>query len=285
MSSQKRRSDRLMLTVPLWVMGSHPKDFPFIEDARTIILNRHGALIQIFRPLPTGQSVLVVNLVTQRKADFRVVGPVAPFTEKGGEYGIEYLQGEENIWDIQFPAPPEDDAGAKALLECRQCHSVGLLRVSLIEVEVLETAGILSKPCQTCKTDSPWGHPEKKVAMGGPPEEAEMFAAAQARAARKDPRRDPRGTLQLPVLIRDFEGIAEVARSENASSGGFCFSSGKDYPVGQGVIVACPYNASGENFERSARIVRRSEIEGTSRTVYGVRYESPPSHPKFSEAT
>jgi len=181
MGSEKRRSDRLMLTVPLWVMGSYPKGFPFIEDARTVSLNRDGALIHIFRPPRAGQTVLVFNLVTQREADFRVVGPIAPFTEKGGDYGIECLKRHNNIWGIRFPSPPQGEpTDPKAVLECRKCHTVELAHLSLVDAEVLDTAGILPRHCRKCRANHSWGHPEEKIAMEGPPGEAEMFAEAEA---------------------------------------------------------------------------------------------------------
>jgi hypothetical protein len=279
MGSEKRRSDRLMLTVPLWVMGSHPKGFPFIEDARTISLNRDGALIHIFRLLRAGQTVLVFNLVTQREADFRVVGPIAPFTEKGGDYGIERLKRLDNIWGIRFPSPPEGGPNdPKAVLECRKCRSVELARLSLVEVEVLETAGILSRHCRRCRASRSWGFPEQKIAMEGPPGEAEMFAEAEAQVraqARGDEhRRHRRVLLQLPVLVRNFEGENEITKTENASKSGFCFTSRKKYELGEGLIVACPYADKGKNLERPARIVRRLELEGLNRKVYGVRYEA-----------
>jgi len=277
MGSEKRRSDRLILTVPLWVMGSYPKGFPFIEDARTISLNRDGALIHIFHPLCAGQTVLVFSLVTRREADFRVVGPIAPFTEKGGDYGVECLKRQDNIWGIRFPSPPEGEpTDPKAVLECRKCHGVELVRLSLVEVEVLGTAGILPRHCRKCRANRSWGHPEQKIAMEGPRGEAEMFAEAEAQvraqAEGTEYRRHRRVLLQLPVMIRNFAGETEITKTENASKSGFCFTSQKKYQVGEGLIVACPYNVTGRNFERPARIVRRLELEGLRRKVHGVRY-------------
>lgn len=279
MGSEKRRSDRLMLTVPLWVMGAYPKGYPFIEDARTISLNRDGALIHIFHPLGVGQTVLVFNLVTRRQADFRVVGPIAPFTEKGGDYGVESQRRQDNIWGIRFPSPPEGEpADPKAVLECRKCHTVELARLSLVEVKVLETAGILPRHCRKCRANRSWGHPEQKIAMEGPPGEAEMFAEAEtqvrAQAEGAECRRHRRMLLQLPAMVRNFEGATEISRTENASKSGFCFTSSKKYQIGEGLIVACPYNAAGRNLERPARIVRSLELEGLRRKVYGVRYEA-----------
>jgi len=278
MRAEKRRSDRVMLTIPLVVQATDVKGHLFKDDARTITLNRHGARIQTSRPLRVGQTIRLVNLVGHREAEFRVVGPISPLTEKGGEWGVEYLDPRENIWGIQFP--PRGDAegtDSKALLECRNCHAVALLRVSLVEVEVLQTSGILSKPCQNCQAATPWGYAEKQLAMAGPPSEATMMAEAQAelRAAGTGPeqRRHRRIALQFPVLIRDYYGGVEISKSENISKGGFCFVSEKTYHVGGGIMVVCPYNTGGQNIEMRARIVRRQAVEGTNRKVYGVRYE------------
>jgi hypothetical protein len=263
-----------MLTVPLWVMGAYPQNYPFIEDARTIRLNRDGALIRIFRPLQTGQSVLVVNLATQRDAEFRVVGPVAPFTELGGEYGIECLKPGENIWEIKFPAPSKAQlAAAKAVLECRGCRTVELKHLSLIEAEVLGTAGLISKPCVKCRVKRSWGHLEKRLAMGIPPEEAKAILGRRGKQAGADRRGEPRLALQVPVLVRDFNGEAEITLTENASKGGFCFTSQKDYQLGEGVMARCPYSTKSPDPEIRARIVRRDTIEGAQYKIYGVHFE------------
>ena len=80
--------------------------------------------------------------------------------------------------------------------------------------------------------------------------------------------------LQLPVLVRDYSGAFEVTKSENVSKGGFCFTSEKTFLIGEGVMVACPYSgASNQNLEVSAKIVRRQNIDGSHRKIYGVRYD------------
>lgn len=277
MGSDKRRSDRLMLTIPLHVSGLDLKGAGFKDDARTVTLNRHGARIMTLRLLSSGQTVRLTNLVSRREADFRVVGPLSPHSEKGGEWGVECLDGQkQNIWGIQFPPPPSgQEAESAALLECRSCHTVALLRMSLVEVEVLGTSGLLTKVCENCKSNTPWGYAEKQVAMGAPPEEAAMLAEAGAGPAASkgaDLRRHRRVALQLPVLIRDYSGKFELTKSENVSKGGFCFASEKDFHVGEGVMVACPYSGSDQSLEVSAKIVRRQSLEGANRKIYGVRY-------------
>jgi PilZ domain len=141
-------------------------------------------------------------------------------------------------------------------------------------VEVLETSGILSKPCDSCAKTTRWGYAEKQVAMGAPAEEAAMLAEADRAARGVDQRRHRRVALQLPVLVRDYYGGREITKSENVSKGGFCFTSDKEYQVGEGVIVACPYSSTAQSIEVGAKIVRRTPIEGSDRNIYGVRYDA-----------
>lgn len=274
MSAENRRSDRLMLTIPLQLKGKDARGVRFFADARTVILNRHGASIQTSQALQGGQIIRIVNLVGRLEADFRVVGPISPLTDQGGEWGVEYVDLKENIWGIQFP-PIVGSAESKALLECRKCHSVALMQLSLVEVQVLETSGIISRPCVGCEVVGPWGIAEKQVTMSSPPEETGMTDEVQQRATGGfDQRRHRRIALQLPVLLRDYYGGGEITKTENISKGGFCFVTKKTYHVGEGVVVVCPYNPSGQNIEVRARVVRARELEGSTRRIYGVRYES-----------
>ena len=273
MSGNRRRSDRIMLTIPLRVHGTDPTGTLYSEEARTVILNRHGARIHVPRRLQGGETVRLVNVLTRSEAEFRVIGPVGPLTEKGGEFGVEYVNEKDNIWGIHFP-PPEDESKSKALLECRRCHGAALMPVSLVEVEVLETSGILTRPCPHCEVTTPWGYAEKHVTMEVSAGNGTAFAeaVAQAGGGGAEQRRHRRVSLQLPAMVRDYYGGAEVTKSENVSKGGFCFSSEKSYLFGQGLLVVCPYDSTASSIETHARVVRRQEIEGTSRKVYGVRY-------------
>lgn len=278
MAIQKRRSDRLMLAIPLGISGTDSKGVPFKDEARTIVLNRHGARIHVRRHLTAGQSLRITNLIGNHEAGFRVVGPVSPRTEKGGEWGVEYTDTKENIWGIQFPPPAQGTASdSKALLECRKCHAVALMPLTLVEVDVLETSGILSKNCTACAAETPWGYAEKQLAMDAPLGESTMVEElpAQAPAATQatPQRRHRRVALQLPVLIRDYYGGVEITKSENVSKGGFCFASEKNHHIGAGIMVVCPYSSEGQNIEVRARVVRRQGIEGANRKFYGVRYD------------
>ncbi|MGH7077344.1 MAG: PilZ domain-containing protein, partial [Acetobacteraceae bacterium] len=88
MAIERRRSNRLMLTLPLRVRGVDENGDAFDCEAKTIDVSRHGARIRIARPLASGLHVRLTNLLNRREAAFRVAGPVAPLTEKGGDFGI-----------------------------------------------------------------------------------------------------------------------------------------------------------------------------------------------------
>lgn len=267
-----------MLTVRLRVLGCDAEGKHFKEDGRTITLNRHGARIRTRGALQVGQRVHIVNQAGHSAADFRVVGPLSPVSENEGEWGVECLQADLNIWGIQFPLLPiGETAYAKGLLECRRCHTTSFLELSAVEYEVLESAGILSKACDKCRSISPLGFAEKQLNLNSPPAEARLFREAQALAhgtsGTRDDRHHRRVAIQLPLLIRDFYGQFEIGRTENVSKTGFCFLSEKTYYIGQGISTACPYNADGENIEVPARFVRAQQLGGTNSNIYGVRYE------------
>ncbi len=179
MAAERRRSDRVKLTIPLRVRGLADGQ-AFDCEARAVDLNRHGARIQISRALPAGQVLRVVNLANHREANFRVAGPVSPLTKQGGvfgmlgpvssrtaegrEYGVECLDTKRNFWGITFPPlAAGEPLDSRALVECRKCRTISLFRLSLVEVDVLQTAGIISWPCKKCGAVSPWGYAEQEA--------------------------------------------------------------------------------------------------------------------------
>jgi len=271
--SNRRRCDRVQLTIPLRMIGSDD-EVPFEIPVHTTSLNRHGARIYSTRPLSRGQIIRLFNPLGHREAEFRVVGPVCPPGERGGEWGVECGRSDTNIWGIHFPDRIE--AGeAKALLECHTCHAVAMAQLSLVEVDVLETSGILSKPCKKCAVSTAWGYAEKRLAMEAPPDE---FAAPPTAPAGVTPRRERRQhrriALQLPLRIRDYRGRVEVTKTEDVSKGGFCYVSEENYYAGEGMLTECPYSAGAQNIEVGSFIVRSHLVPESSRKIYGVCYRT-----------
>jgi len=273
MENEKRRSPRIMFSIPVSVRSVDEKGNLFESTGRTITLNRHGARIQLSRSLKPGQTVLVINQSNDAEAEFRVVGPISPPLGQVGEWGIECLRVDKNIWDIYFP-PTTEDSDAHILLSCRQCHALSLQSLSLVEVEVLETAGLLTKPCVHCGQSTTWGYPQRAFEL-----ETQTYQAAVSEATGEFPtlaaerRRSYRKPAQMPVRVRDYFGEMEITQTENISQEGFCFSSSRKYLVGQGIVVICPFDAANEKPEVRARIVRMEQGSGRGHYIYGVRYE------------
>lgn len=276
MEHNRRRSERLLLTFSIRVEGADLKGDDFSENTRTLVVNRHGARIQLARPVGPGQKLRIVNLAGNRQADFRVVGPTQPMSQTGGEWGVELQDERKNIWGIDFPPLGDNDHPCSALLQCRACQNVSLTNMSLVELDVLHNSGLLTRKCNTCGKDTAWGYPHRPV--GGPPPGAGGEAAAGedqgAGPAFAERRASPRVNLRMPIRVRNWYGTEELTKSENVSKGGLAFISDKRYELGEAIQITCPYNPGAENIESRARVVRRSEMKGTDRWIYGVRYEA-----------
>jgi PilZ domain len=284
MNPERRRSDRLMLRVPLrvsWLEGTVRVEC----DGYTTAVNRHGARVQVPRPLPEGATVRMVNTVSNREADFQVVGLVAPRTGEGALYGLagpmarrsahwdpdeeELTWAGEEFWGVHFPPPePEEAAEGVATIECRSCHTLAQGRLTLVEADVLETAGVISLECEVCRRPTHWVY-AKKTSVA--PEAPDVLPEPGAEQMIKS-RRHHRVSLKLPVMIRRYSGGVEITQTDDVSKGGFGFTSEKDYYVGEGLMVACPYSGTDVNIEVQAQIVRRQPINGTENKQYGVKY-------------
>jgi PilZ domain len=292
---ERRRSDRVMLTVPLRLTGVDEHGLNFECSAHTISLNRHGARMFIGRRLRGGQVVTVANLMNRRHGIFRVAGPVVPVTDRGGEYGVlgpvrppngnaeelglECLDLKIDVWGIHFPPPdPADETGTKALLACHACAAVELVPLTLVEADVLETSGVLTRRCRKCEETEAWGFAPSELETNGVPDTPCAAPSSDCKTAaeiRSERRRHRRAVLQLPIRVRDYFGGVEITRSENVSKGGICFSTEKNYHPGEGVFIACPYDKRGEILEVQALIVNRRQIAKSNRKIYGIRYKPP----------
>jgi PilZ domain len=274
-----RRSERLLITVPIRVEGLDSSGDKFIENTRTLIINRHGARIRLKRLVKPGAMLKIVTLIGNRNAEFRVVGRTQPMSDQGSEWGVECMDNKLNIWAIDFPPPQDGDGECSGLLECRRCHTVALSPLSLVEHDVLATSGLLTKECKTCGQASTWGYSEKQVAIPVPGQEAEpsIREVMEPPPPSSNRRNHGRPALRLPIRVRNYYGMEEMAKSENISKGGLAFMSDKNYEIGEGLQVTCPYDPAGHNIEVRARVVRRREMKGSGRTVYGVRYEKEPN--------
>jgi len=271
---RRRRSERLFLTFPIRVEGSDANGAPFSETTRTVIVNRQGARIHLKRAVKVGQTVKIINILSGRTAIFRVVGLVSPRTDQGGEWGVECCDERQTIWGIDFPPLDETAAGSSVLLECRRCRAVTLSRISIVDYDVLESAGALARECKSCNQTTPWSYARNPAGPPAPTAAASAAAGADRPAATVTERRgSPRVALRLPIRVRSWQGVTEFTKTENVSKTGLAFTTEKVFEVGEALQITCPYNPAGENIEVRARVVRRSDVAGGGRYLYGAEYE------------
>ena len=266
---ERRRSERLLITVPICVEGVDRSGEKFSEETRTLVINREGARIYLKRTVPAGTTLVITTKIGRRSGKFRVVGPTQPVSAGGSEWGIECQESTCDIWGIGFPPPSASEGVGAALIECRRCHTAKLVQLSLVEHEVLGTSGLLVKQCEACQRSTSWGYRETTSIPEDPLTSPE--GAVEHRTGAE--RRHKRVALQLPIRVRSFYGTEEFTRSENVSRGGICFVSDQNYEVGEILLVTCPFEKNGHNIEVRGQIVRRRELQGTGRNIYGVCYE------------
>jgi hypothetical protein len=244
-------------------------------DGRAVSLSRHGARIQYPLPLGKGQAVVVKSLTGDHEARFRVVEPIVSPKEKDGEYGMECVDEDENFWGIDFPSRAEGESSdAKALLECRMCHNMSLVPLTLSEVEVLRSIGKVGMPCHHCKIETPWSYAEVRVRTNPSHPDSHQGPSSWITSAIPPLERGHRRVyMQVPLGLRDSRGSAEVTRTENISKCGFCFTSEKKYLTGEIVMSVFPLDPISQKTELPARIVREQPIEGSGRRFYGATFE------------
>src|SRR5208282_2986718 len=120
-SPAMRRSDRVSLTLLLEASGKdiHGKDFK--EPAKTLLINRSGAVVVLDRELNAEQQIHLKRQApseSHRQSDVRIVGQFGREKE-GYLYGIEIIDSGNDLWGVEFPPIADSaEAVARMLLEC-----------------------------------------------------------------------------------------------------------------------------------------------------------------------
>ena len=96
---ERRRSQRLLLDVPLIVRGESMEGHSFQEETFTISVSAHGALLILAAKVKIGQRLLLVNPQTQDEKEGRVARFGSPY---GGlaQVGIEFARPAPEFWQI-----------------------------------------------------------------------------------------------------------------------------------------------------------------------------------------
>jgi hypothetical protein len=154
-----RRSERVLLKIPIKVKGTSAEGKPFDENTCTLVINRHGARITLQTPLQPDARITITNLYNNLTSPFRVVARTGRSLGEGPEWGVECLEPDAHIWGIYFPRK-KDKAGEEepidALLECSKCSSRELAQLGPAQYQTLTTTSSFRRECRHCKTTTEW---------------------------------------------------------------------------------------------------------------------------------
>jgi hypothetical protein len=106
---ERRRTLRVMLTVPLKVHGQTVDGETFSVETRSHTVSLHGASIELAPKVMLGDLLKLENERTREKIEGKVV--TIRHSRDGKTYiGVEFVDQDVNFWHMSFPVP-----GAKPL--------------------------------------------------------------------------------------------------------------------------------------------------------------------------
>jgi hypothetical protein len=106
---ERRRTVRVMLTVPLKVHGINMEGEIFTVETRSHTVSLHGASIELQFGVALGDILQLENELTRERVDGKVV--TIRHSRDGKTYvGLEFTDKDVNFWHMSFPVP-----GAKPL--------------------------------------------------------------------------------------------------------------------------------------------------------------------------
>jgi PilZ domain len=99
---KKRRSQRVVLSVPVLVYR-RPKDGPrFFEGTHTLVVSAHGAMIGLAANVAPDQRLVLQHSLSGEEQECRVV--FADEKRTGStRVAVEFQQAAPNFWRIAFP--------------------------------------------------------------------------------------------------------------------------------------------------------------------------------------
>jgi hypothetical protein len=100
--NNRRRSQRVLLRIPIQVIGQGPDKKPVSELTHTAVVNAHGALIYLSLKVTVGQVIILKNPETNEEQLCRVAR-ANPAPDGRTEVGIAFVKPAPNFWRVAFP--------------------------------------------------------------------------------------------------------------------------------------------------------------------------------------
>jgi hypothetical protein len=277
-SASSRRTDRVSLTLLLEASGSDNKGQEFKSPARTLLINRSGAVIVLDQDLAPEQFVHLQRRApheSHRKGQVRVVGQFGR-QKDGYLYGFEVPDPSMDSWGVDFPAIAEStEAVARMLLECTYCRSREVVHLNELELRAFETNRGIARHCKVCGVPSIWTqapHEDEGKLTPRRRRGADAAAGAIPETGEQRGRERLRLKTRLTACIRQSGADDELAVCEDISPVGMCFRSKRKYPADTVIDVAVPYSPDAANIFLPARVVYSEEMPKAGLFRHGTEY-------------
>jgi hypothetical protein len=282
-----RRSERVALTLLLEASGRDVNGQEFRDPARTILINRHGAVILLDRDVAPEQRIHLRRRApaeTHREGEARIVGQFGKQND-GFIYGIEVLGEPKDLWGVEFPPVGESsEAVARMLLECTYCRGREVVYLNEFELRGFETNRGIARHCKACGVPSIWvqapHEDEKKLGGRSRRKGSESGKGGKSEADPNAPKRErARVRTRLTACIRQADADDELAVCEDISPIGMCFRSKRRYEMNTPISVAVPYSPDSANIFLPARVVYSEAMPKAGLFRHGTEYrkQTPPA--------
>ena len=103
--NSRRRSQRVLMQVPVRVRGKDSLGQDFDEQTETLAINAHGALILLTARVTSGSKMLFQHQRTQEELECHVAF-LGHVRSGRAEIGLEFSAPRPSFWHVPFP--PED---------------------------------------------------------------------------------------------------------------------------------------------------------------------------------
>jgi hypothetical protein len=278
-SPAMRRTDRVSLTLLLEASGKDIHGKEFKEPARTMLINRSGAVIVLDRELNAEQQIHLRRQApneAQRQGDVRVVGQFGREKE-GYLYGIEILDLGTDLWGVEFPPIADSaEAVARMLLECSYCRAREVAYLNELELRGFEINRGIARHCKPCGVPSIWTQAphedEKKLGSRSRGRRGVEAKDEIPEGREKRERQRMRLKTRLTACVRQTGADDELAVCEDISPVGMCFRSKRRYDSNSIVQVAVPYSPDSANIFLPARVVYSEEMPKAGLFRHGTEY-------------
>ena len=101
----RRRSQRVLMQVSVRLRGIDTQGRSFDEEADTLAINAHGALVLLQARVTSGSLLTLRNNTTKEEQECSVVF-LGPVRGSKAEIGLEFSARRPQFWRVAFP--PED---------------------------------------------------------------------------------------------------------------------------------------------------------------------------------